>query len=68
MNSKQLVALEHLGYVLALAAVAALATWVVGPGPGNVFGSQVAMFVVPSLTAVLAGAKKFLSSEADATE
>lgn len=65
LNSKQLAALEHLGYVVALGVVGTAATWAAGPGPGNLFGSQVAIFVIPSLMAVLAGAKKYLASQAD---
>lgn len=54
------VALIRLVRIIVLAALAALGTWLVGPGPGDVFGAQVALFIVPTLTAILAAVDKYV--------
>lgn len=65
LTSGKLVALEHFGYVLALAATGAALTWVgSSSGPVDLFGEQAALFIVPSLTAVLAGLYTLLKKDA----
>ena len=56
--SAQSAALIRLLRVLGAAVVAALGTWLVGPGPGDLFGSQVALFVVPAATAIISAVEK----------
>ena len=54
----QRAALIRLLRVLGAAVVATLGTWLVGPGPGDLFGSQVAVFVVPAATAIVSAVEK----------
>ena len=59
MTDRTYVALLRLGRVLLFSVLAALGTWLVGPGPGDLFGPSEAVFVVPVLSAVLLAIDKY---------
>lgn len=58
MSDVQRAALIRLVRVLVAAVLAVLGTWLVGPGPGDLFGSQVAVYVAMIGTAAISAIDK----------